>query len=212
MTPKNTGPQSDPDAKTQLLMIRHGPTEWSVEHRLQGRLDIPLSDRGRAMIAQWQLPDWARSCRCYTSPLARARETAQLLSRANAVTDDRLIEMDWASWEGLRLDDLRAELGDEMAANEARGLDFRPKNGESPREVIVRVEPWLAEIGALRSPVLAVTHKGLIRAVLAKACNWDMHGKPPVKMKWGTLHLFDVDVDGSLAVVDTVRQTAGEVL
>ena len=124
-----------------------------------------------------------------TSPLARCVETAALLGAPQALRDPRLEEMSWGAWEGRMLADLRAELGAAMADNEARGWDFRPPGGESPREVLSRVRSWLSE---LREPTLAVTHRGVIRAVFASACRWDMLGKPPVKLDWGALHLFRV--------------------
>jgi broad specificity phosphatase PhoE len=80
-----------------------------------------------------------------------------------------------------------------MRDNEARGLDFRPEGGESPREVLARVREWLMQIS---EPTLAVTHRGVIRVVLAAATDWDMRGPPPVKLDWRAFHLFQVDKTG----------------
>ena len=104
--------------------------------------------------------------------------------------------MRWGAWECRRLAELRAELGYAMAQNEARGWDFRPDGGESPREVLARVRPWLAEVAARGAPTLAVTHRGVIRAVLAQALGWDLRGKPPVKLDWSAVHLFRLGPDG----------------
>jgi probable phosphoglycerate mutase len=108
--------------------------------------------------------------------------------------------MSWGQWEGRRLPELRAELGAEMAENEARGWDFMAPDGESPRLVWQRVQPWLAERAAQRQPTLAVTHRGVIRVIFAQAMGWDMLGKPPAKLDWGALHLFTLDDDGRPAV------------
>ena len=51
-------------------------------------------------------------------------------------------------------------------------------------------------------PVVAVTHKGVLRAVLAAATGWDMTGKPPVRLHSGALHRFDVDAHGRIAVLE----------
>jgi probable phosphoglycerate mutase len=108
--------------------------------------------------------------------------------------------MNWGQWEGRRILDLRAELGDEMADNEARGLDFRPPGGESPRDVQTRLAPWLTAIGGGGRPLSAITHKGVIRAVFAQATGWDMTGKPPARLDWTAAHLFTVDDAGDLSV------------
>ena len=99
-----------------IALIRHGPTEWTDAKRLQGRTDIPLSAAGREFVGTWQLPEQLRSARWTASPLARAVETARISSGRIPEIDQRLIEMNWGEWEGRRLADLRAELGEEMAA------------------------------------------------------------------------------------------------
>ena len=74
---------------------------------------------------------------------------------------------------------MRERLGDEFTRNAARGLDFRPPGGESPRDVRVRVVRWLDIGREATQPLVAVTHKGVLRALLALATGWDMIGKPP---------------------------------
>jgi probable phosphoglycerate mutase len=172
---------------TLLALLRHGATDWTESGRIQGRHDVPLSAAGRAALRERTLPGACRSMRMVTSPLARCVETAALLGAPDAPREPRLIEMDWGAREGRTLADLRSELGGTMTANESRGLDFRPQGGESPREVLARVSSWLAE---LDRPLLAVTHRGVIRVVLAAATGWDMTGKPPAKLDWSAVHLF----------------------
>lgn len=187
---------------TLLAMLRHGETQWSHEKRIQGRTDVALNANGRATLAQRRLPDRFCKLRVVTSPLQRCVETAQLLGLENVVREPRLAEMSWGQWEGCRLSDLRAQLGDAMLANEARGLDFTPPLGESPRQVLARVNTWLAEIAAAASPTLAVCHRGVIRVVFATACGWDMLGKPPAKLDWGALQVFSLDRSGKPSVLD----------
>ena len=109
--------------------------------------------------------------------------------------------MSWGQWEGRRLDELRSELGQVMVANEALGLDFRPTLGESPREVLSRIEPWLAEVGAHARPTLAISHRGVIRVLFAAACGWDMRGRPPAKLDWDAVHIFRLACSGTPSVV-----------
>ena len=167
---------------TPVLLVRHGPTAWNESGRIQGRTDVGLSPRGRAMVAGWRLPAaWAKA-RLLSSPLDRARETATLLTGRVPGVDERLSEMDWGRFTGRRLAELRAEAPARMADNEARGLDFRPPGGESPREVCARLRALLEDLAADPRPVVAVCHKGVIRAALVLATGWDMRSKPPLRL------------------------------
>ena len=181
---------------TLLAVIRHGPTAWNENARLQGHSDVPLSKLGRKLVADWRMPSQLADFEWNTSPLKRAIETATLITGGDVASDARLIEMDWAEWEGRRLTDLRAELGAEMTALEARGLDFRPPGGESPREVQCRLRGFLEERQSLARPTVAVCHNGVIRALYASAAKWDMTGKPPHKLQADCAHLFRNTIDG----------------
>ena len=105
--------------------------------------------------------------------------------------------MDWSAWEGMKLPDLRAQLGNLMKAWEAEGLDFRAPGGESPRDVQDRLRPFLAERAAVGTPTVVVCHKGVIRALYAMAVSWDMTDKPPEKLQDNCTHVFRLEPDGS---------------
>lgn len=166
-----------------LVLIRHGPTAWSAEKRLQGRRDIPLSQAGAAMVATWRVPPAWRSWRWHTSPLTRAHATAALLHSGAIDVTAALIEMDFGAWEGLTSADL-------PASETSRGLTMTPPSGESPAMVQARLRPWLS---TLAEDTVAVTHKGVIRAVLGLATGWSFLGKPPVRLDWTAGHLFAVE-------------------
>jgi len=185
---------------TLLATLRHGETEWSRCKRIQGRSDVPLSEDGRAALRARSLPALYAQMRAVTSPLARCVETAALLGCAQAAREPRIAEMHWGAWEGRRIAELRAALGAEMAANEARGMDFTPEGGESPRRVLERLRPWLAEIAARAQPTLAFTHRGVIRVLLADACGWDMLGRAPARLDWNALQVFRLDAQGRPSV------------
>jgi broad specificity phosphatase PhoE len=183
---------------TPVLLVRHGPTAWNDVGRIQGRADVALSERGRAQVASWQLPAAWAEARVLSSPLSRARDTALILTGRTPTIDHRLIEMDWGELQGRRLADLRTATPSAMAANEARGLDFRPPGGESPREVCARVRSLLAELAADPRPVVAVCHKGVIRAALALATGWNMQSKPPVRLPRGVGCVLSCERDGRI--------------
>lgn len=178
---------------TLLALIRHMPTGWNTGGRLQGRCDIAFEPDA---APDWRLPPELAGFRFLTSPLRRGRNTTSQLGVV-AKADPRLIEMDWGEWEGHTLAELRAAQPDTMAALEARGLDFRPPGGESPRDVQRRLRPLLAEIAAGVAPTAAVTHKGVIRAAYAAAVGWDLLGKPPHRLDWSAAQLFRLDPAGN---------------
>ncbi len=180
-----------------LVVLRHGPTAWNARKRIQGRSDIPLSEIGRTVVGGWRLTPEIMAYECVSSPLVRALETARIMGLQPSRTEPRLIEMNWGDWEGRILPDLRADLGLEMAANEKRGLDFRAPGGESPRDIQIRLGAWLS---GLSEATVAVTHKGVIRALYALASGWDMTDDPPQKLRDGTAHGFVIDSDGNPAV------------
>ena len=186
-----------------VSFLRHGSTAWNEQGRMQGRRNIPLSARGRDEVRAWRVPaDPAVPVQWVSSPLRRAVETAQLLSGAKPRRENALAEMDWGEWEGFRLDELRARFGAEFARMETLGLDFRPPGGESPRDVLHRVQRWLAGVAELGNSVVAVSHNGVLRAVLAAATGWDMTCKPPLRLQPGTLHRFLVAHDGTISIVE----------
>lgn len=188
-----------------ILLIRHGRTAWNIAGRIQGRTDTPLSEEGRAELAGRAIPAEFRDWTWFTSPLRRAIETAALLGVAAPREAPELMEMDWGEWEGRTLGELRAENGAAMAENEARGIDFRPTGGESPREVRRRLKGWLQEVAKHGQPAAAVTHKGVIRAALSHATGWELIGKPPHRLDWGCGQLFSLSEDGTSFAPDRLN-------
>lgn len=185
-----------PSPSTFVAFIRHGDTDWNRRGLIQGSSDIELDEEGRATVAAWRVPPDLEGFDWLASPMKRAYQTAEILAGRACPTDARLVEMCWGGWEGRTIPDLRAELGDLMKAWEARGLDFQGPGGESPRMVQDRIRPLLAEIAQAQRPVVAVAHRGVIRAVYAMATGWDMVSKASERPRDDCAHLFSLDADG----------------
>ncbi len=181
---------------TLVAILRHGPTAWNAAGRIQGHTDEPLSTAGRGQMTGLALPPELSAAAQYCSPLARAVETAKIVGMERPRLEPRLMEMSWGTWEGCTLAELRAQGGEAMAANEARGLDFMPEGGESPAMVQARLKSWLAEVAEAGETVAAVSHRGIVRALLAMATGWDMTGKPPVKLDMTRLQVFRLEAGG----------------
>jgi probable phosphoglycerate mutase len=182
----------------RFALLRHGVTDWNAEKRIQGRSDISLREETIKRYQALQLPlDWQQAP-WLCSPLSRTQQTADALGIAPITVEPAWIEMDWGLWEGRKLPDLRVELGAAMQENEDRGWDFRPQQGESPRDVLERVRKFLGNTGL--NTFGAVTHKGVIRSVYASARGWNMMGKMPDKLDWECLQVFGWSPDGGLKI------------
>lgn len=163
----------------RLALLRHGPTAWNREGRIQGRTDMPLDEAARDELARLALPEgWGRAA-LVSSPLARAAQTARIVAGRPAAPVPALVEMDWGRWEGLRGADLAATPGSGFTHVEDWGWDFRPPGGESPAELRDRLRPWL---DGLDRDTLAVCHIGVMRVLLAMAHGWAFSGPAPFRI------------------------------
>ncbi|SFL02364.1 histidine phosphatase family protein [Shimia haliotis] len=187
----------------RFAMLRHGHTSWNRAGQIQGSTDIPLDDQARADLGGFRLPaDW-QDVDIYSSPLGRAAETAEIVTGRAATTVDAITEMDWGDWEGRKGIDLKADPANGFRDIEQWGWDYRPPNGESPRDVWERIEPWL--FGLTRDS-LAVCHIGIMRMVLAKAHGWDFDGPAPFAVKRNRLFVVELDAGTvRVATPDIVR-------
>ena len=183
-------------------MIRHALTAWNEAGRIQGQTDVPLCEQGRRALVGHRLPERFGSYRVHSSPLARAVETAELLGLGTPVRDRRLMEMDWGEWEGETRASVAAADACGVAHNEARGPDFRPPGGESPREVQARVVEWARSVPHSPAGVVAITHKGVIKATMGLARAWDLTGKSPVRLDWACAHRFGFNPATGTFVLD----------
>jgi len=179
---------------TIVAFIRHGPTGWNAEGRLQGRADIPLSEAGRRMVAGWRAPAEIAGFAVLASPLGRARETAAILGHRAPEIDDRLVERDWGEWSGRLRADCRPDI-------DTMGGEAAPPGGESAAAVATRIAAVLADLAAAGTPRLIVAHRGIIRAAYALATGWDMRGAPPDKLSRKAAHLFSLADDGTPSVL-----------
>jgi probable phosphoglycerate mutase len=162
---------------TTLLIARHGETDWNRERRFQGHADPPLNEVGREQARELaKTLAGSDVAAVYASPLARARETAEIVAAELGLpveTRSALREVDVGSWQGLTRDEVSRlypeafrrwlELG--------RGWD----GGETYEELGQRVVSDLLRLAAKHrgERILVVTHGGPLRAVQAAAAETD---------------------------------------
>ncbi|MEO0821922.1 MAG: histidine phosphatase family protein [Pseudomonadota bacterium] len=157
-------------AGVSAVLIRHFPTDWNLERRLQGRTDRPLTEAARTALAALALPEPWPEASIWASPLSRAAETARFLAAGRPVAQDvRLMELSWGDWEGHTAEALMADPATGFVPTASLGWAARPPGGESAAEAWARVQPCLAAIAAAGLPAVIVSHKALMRVILAQA-------------------------------------------
>ena len=176
----------------RLALLRHGHTQWNREGRIQGRTDIPLDPEAVAQLAKQVLPAPWDQAALWSSPLSRARQTAELISGRVPFVDPALMEMDWGTWEGKHGADLRDTSESGFRDIENWGWSYRPPGGESPADLRDRVIPWAQ---SLQDDTVAVCHIGIMRVLLAHAMGWDFDGPAPFQIKRN--RLFVLTLKGS---------------
>lgn len=165
----------------ELLLVRHGRTAMNASGALQGRIDIPLDDVGvaQAVALGHQLATSGAS-RVVSSPLQRARRTAELVAEPLGLAvdiDDRLVEIDYGTWDTRPLRDIDPA---DWAAWRA-DPDFAPPGGESLVAVTARATDFAAAALGIDATTIAVSHVSPIKAIVAwalgagVAATWRMH-------------------------------------
>jgi broad specificity phosphatase PhoE len=157
---------------TDLVLVRHGETEWHAGNRYAGRTDVPLTPRG---VAQAQdLVAWARRTppdRVLASPLERARRTAEPAARVaelEVILDDRLVEVDFGKGDGLTRNDMRERFPADLDAFLAAPASSPLPGGETGADAVARARPALtdAAVALPDGTVLVVAHQTLLRLLL----------------------------------------------
>jgi broad specificity phosphatase PhoE len=145
---------------TTFLLVRHGETDWNAYGRLQGQTDRPLSDFGRRQARRLaEELDGEEVEAIYSSDLARARETAEIVGERLELAvafDPDLREKDWGTWEGL-------------TAVERDRIEFVGESTEAHQERMLRALRRISELHPGDGRVLVVTHGGSMRRVQTAA-------------------------------------------
>ncbi len=140
-----------------MYYVRHGQTDWNAELRFQGQMDIPLNDTGRdqARGNGRKLKDAIGMAEGFTfvsSPLVRSRETMELIRKEMGLepgdysTDQKLIEVSYGILEGTTQAEFKAQDRELYYYRKANHWTFRPENGESHADVLVRLKEWHAAL------------------------------------------------------------------
>ncbi len=161
----------------KLYIIRHSETDWNIERRLQGRANIPLNENGRELARETSigLSDISFDI-IYTSPLIRARETAELIfdkQKESIQEEDKIQEIDFGIYEGYYVSKEKYNVPDEKFIYffTNTGAYVPPEDGESVEALFDRTAAFLNELYDCYKDtdinIAIVSHGATIRAMLS---------------------------------------------
>ncbi len=187
---------------TRLLLVRHGRSQMNAEGRVQGWLDSPLDDVGRA-----QARAVARRVKgegpqvLYTSPLLRARETAEIMAGELGVpliTDERLKEHGVGLITGLNFHEIEERFPHFFELWRSSRTVLLPPDGEPPDVFRQRVVSALAEVVASHPDgvVGVVTHGGALGVYMLHLLQAQPDRRSPFSFGNGSLTIVDLDGNG----------------
>lgn len=160
---------------TQIILIRHGQTEWNRDERFRGRADIPLNAAGlsqaeavgRRALAEWQ------PAAIFSSPLSRAVLTAEAVAKhfgLRVQAQPGLVDIDYGEWQGLTPDEVRQKWPDQLRAwYEQPHLAVIP-GGESLDSLRTRLMLSVEKLASQnKGPILLAGHTVTNRVILLAA-------------------------------------------
>lgn len=189
----------------KVYLLRHGQTTWNADNnRYCGRTDIGLTEKGLQQAAEVreQLAgiEWAG---VYSSPLQRARITAEIASGLPVQTDERLIEADFGKWEGRTKEEFLSEIPESWnnwmrdPANYAAG-----ETGETGSQIVHRVDDFFQELSATtpHGNVLVVAHNGVNRLYMAYKLGMPLGHYRRFVQENASVTRFELSEDGILTL------------
>ncbi len=186
----------------RLLLIRHGETDWNNEGRIQGHTDTTLNARG---IEQAEKLAARLACEkidaIYTSPLARAQATADLIAQKHgiaAIPDDRLKEKYLGELEGLTSGEFEQHYADLYHAWHASKEHYALPGEEPPLVFRQRIQEFIEEVQARHkeaTQVAVVSHGGTLGMLIATLIGLDVNGRFP--FWFDNASISRVDLSGS---------------
>lgn len=186
-----------------LVLIRHGESEWNKENRFTGWIDIPLSENGReeAKKAGEKLKGM-KFDKGYTSVLKRATETYEIAVKIAGIDipvekDKALNERMYGDLQGLNKDECRKKFGAEQVQIWRRSYDTPPPNGESLKDTADRTLPYYKlkiepELKA-GDNILVVAHGNSLRALIMYLENLSGEQIVKVEIPTGVPILYELD-------------------
>jgi 2,3-bisphosphoglycerate-dependent phosphoglycerate mutase len=195
----------------QLVIVRHGQSQWNLENRFTGEVDVLLTPAGReeAHAAGKKLRGIIFS-KCFTSLLIRAQETLQIIleeinqQNVPIIKDKALNERNYGELQGLNKSATAEKYGAEQIALWRRSYDVAPPGGESLKDTAERVIPFYKQYiePCLKDQnILIAAHGNSLRALMMYLENIDEEGILSVNIPTGLPRVYHFDAQMKLLSV-----------
>ncbi|XP_022896408.1 phosphoglycerate mutase-like protein 4 [Olea europaea var. sylvestris] len=190
----------------EIIVIRHGETEWNADHRIQGHLDVDLNDIGRqqAYVVAERLSKEPKISAVYSSDLKRAFHTAEIIAKCcgvlEVVKDPDLRERHLGDLQGIVFHEIAKIKPEAHKAFISHRRDQEiPGGGESLNQLCERCTSGLQRIAKkhLGERVVVVTHGGTIRALHRRASS---HGQSVGKVLNTSVNVFHLSAEDEWSI------------
>jgi 2,3-bisphosphoglycerate-dependent phosphoglycerate mutase len=194
---------------SQLVLIRHGESQWNLENRFTGWVDVPLSPKGEeeAREAGQKLQAFRFDC-AFTSVLMRAQNTLRIVLEEIGQTgipikeDKALNERMYGELQGLNKAETAKKFGDEQVKIWRRSFDVPPPGGESLKDTAERVLPYYEsqirpELLANKT-VLVVAHGNSLRSLVMRLEDLSREAVLELNIPTGAPLFYDMDENGAV--------------
>lgn len=193
----------------QMVLVRHGESQWNLENRFTGWVDVPLSPRGEeeAKAAGQKLKHF-RFDHAFTSVLTRAIRTLEIILQEIGQTDlaveksEALNERMYGDLQGLNKAETAKKYGDQQVKLWRRSYDVRPPGGESLQDTAARVIPYYQEkiwpILAKGKAILVVAHGNSLRALVMHLDQLSREEVLELNIPTGAPLLYELDETGKV--------------
>jgi alpha-ribazole phosphatase/probable phosphoglycerate mutase len=153
---------------TELILIRHGETDYNRENRFLGHTDIGINETGREQAERLkEILSEEDIGEVYCSDLKRCRETAEIIDFGKEIEfSENLREMNFGEWEGKKWKEVLAAGKDEFASWREDWINRPVPGGESFRDMSGNVISEIERIKNGSGKIAVVTHGGCIRTVI----------------------------------------------
>ena len=199
-------------AMGNLILVRHGETEWSRLGRHTGRTDVPLTPKGEATAAALA-PVLAKLniTATFTSPAQRAERTASLAGLANAIPDTDLWEWDYGGYEGRTTQEMQAERPGWSLWRDGVIPGDADHPGETVEQVGERADRVLALVRRLleHGNVALVAHAHMLRVLTARWLQLEPSGGRLFRLDTGTISSLGIEHDNPVILTWNVPPEAG---